>query len=695
MQTNFLARIKLGLLNRMSQLHARAVDTETSPADAHSLVSLGNKAVQTGDVVAAEAHYRQALALQPQDRGTLVNLGFVLKEQRRWAEARVFLQRAIALQPDDPDGFEAHYLFGLVAEEEGNLPDAVIGFGKAFALKPDFELACRDLCRTLFLTHKMAEAQSVLDKGLALNPDYPWFHFYQGNLHLENQNPDRAIASYQKAITSGADDATVHSALGILLYRLNRKDEALQHLQRAETLEPGCIVNAQYESGSRFLLLGDGPSAIANFELAITLEPSHLAAHSKLLFCLSFNPGCSPGYEQAAHRFGAILNERAGNRQAPGRIGYTPGNRPLRVGFVSGDFKAHPVGFFLEGILTAMDRQRVHCISYSNTSIKDHHTEKLEHQFGEWHDIHGLGDGEVDAMVRQHQIDILVDLSGHTGENRLPVFAGRPAPVQVSWLGYFASTGLAEIDFILADRFSVPDHSTEYFAEKIFYLPETRLCLTPPRLSRPVDVAQPPAIVNGYVTFGSYQPLVKINVTVLTAWKSLLDRVPHSRLRLQTPKADVPAVRSELLRRLGDAGIDASRVTISPGTHWEEYLSSYNQVDMLLDTFPYPGGTTTAEALWMGVPTVTIRGETMLSRQGAAMLHCVGLDEWIATSQEEYVAKAVQFSGDLPALVTLRAELRERALQSPLFDSQRFAGHLADAFEWMMTAPGNQHLSAP
>jgi predicted O-linked N-acetylglucosamine transferase (SPINDLY family) len=502
-------------------------------------------------------------------------------------------------------------------------------------------------------------------------------------LHLENQKPELAVASYQSAISAGAEDAAIHSALGILLYRLSRKDEALTHLRIAEQLEPDSIVKAQYESGSRFLLVGDSLNAIANFELAITLRPDHLAAHSKLLFCLSFNPGHVPGYQQAAERFGATLREKAKNRPIAVRNPFTPGDRMLRVGFVSGDFKAHPVGFFLEGVLAAMDRQRIHCMAYSNTQNQDLHTERLKQQFAEWHEIQDLGDEAVDAMVREHRIDILVDLAGHTGDNRLPVFAGRPAPVQVSWLGYFASTGMAEMDFFLADPFSLPDNSTEFFAETICYLPDTRLCLTPPRVEQAIDVAPPPALVNGYVTFGCYQPLNKISPGVLAAWKAILDQVPRSRLRLQIPRVDVHAFRSELAHRLDVAGIDAHRITISPGMPWETYLASYSQVDFLLDTFPYPGGTTTAEALWMGVPTLTLMGDTLLSRQGASMMHCVKLDDWIASSSAGYVAKAVGFASDLPALAQLRKELRARALQSPLFDTPRFARHLADAFERM------------
>jgi predicted O-linked N-acetylglucosamine transferase (SPINDLY family) len=678
-----LSRIKLGLLKRLATLDARARELDKPAPSAAIFTAKGNASVRQGDWVAAEAAYRHALVQKPGDRDALVNLGFVLKEQKRLAESRVYLQRALALAPDDPSAFEVHYLFGLVAEEEGNLEDARSAFGLAFELKPDFALACRDYCRVLFMTHSPREAKTVLERGLALNPEYALFYFYQGNLHLENQEPDLALVSYQRSVALGAQDAAVYSALGILLHRLGRKDDSLENLRLAERLEPNCIVGPQYASGSQCQLVGDTTNAIANFEIVLALQPSHMLAHSKLLFCLSFSRDGAIDYASAATRFGTLLSNQTTERIAPVRRPFAVGSRPLRVGFVSGDFKAHPVGFFLEGILSEMDRSRIDCIAYSNTADEDPHTLRIRQQFNQWHDIRSVPDPTVVALIHEHNIDIVVDLSGHTGGNRLAVFAARAAPVQISWLGYFASTGVTAMDYVLADAFSVPVGSTEFFVEKVFRLPDTRLCMTPPNPQFPIDVSPSPAIRNGYVTFGCYQMLTKISLEVLQVWSQALAAVPNARLRIQVPHLDTKSFRDALLVRMRAAGIETDRVTLLGGSPWEDYLSSYREVDLLLDTFPYPGGTTTAEALWMGVPTITMRGSSMLSRQGACMLLCVGLDDWIADTEAEFVAKAARFSGDIPALNRLRGELRGKALASPLFDTRRFAGHLADAFESM------------
>lgn len=683
-----LDRLRVALLKRLDKATTRLVSLEAAPTDQEGLRAKGNVFLQNGHYKEAERIYREVLSSHPNDVKSLVNLGFVLKEQKRLVEARVYLKRAISLHTEDSAASETHFLFGQIAEEQGQLEDARQSFAMAFELNPHFKFACRDLCRVLFLLGKLDAAQEVLTKGLTLHPEYPDFHYYQGNLHISNTQLEEAAQSYSTALALGANNADVHSALGMVQYRLGNKKAAIESLSNAQNIDPSAGAEAQYASGSYFLRYGKPDLAIANFEMAIALRPDFHKAHSILLFTLSFNPTHSTSYTEAAMRYAAML--RAQSQvfiQAPVQH-YVRGARPLKVGFVSGDLKAHPVGFFLEGILQEMDPERIVSIAYSNTSNEDQNTAKLRARFGEWHDIRKMNDDDAAQMIRDHQIDILVDLAGHTGENRLPIFIRQPAPVQVTWLGYFASTGLSEIDYVLADEISVPVHSLEFFSEKVWYLPETRLCMTPPSTPRRIDCSPLPAQVNGYVTFGSFQSRSKINQQVLLTWSQVLAAVPGSHLRLQVSRMDDPSLREELLQQLVVAGIPLDKVSLHSGMHWEEYLEAYKHVDILLDTFPYPGGTTTAEALWMGVPTVTLMGDTMLSRQGASMLYCVGLNDWIADSRIDFVAKAAMFAADLPALARLRTELRDRAVNSLLFDTRRFAANLQDCFENMFQRRG-------
>jgi predicted O-linked N-acetylglucosamine transferase (SPINDLY family) len=267
--------------------------------------------------------------------------------------------------------------------------------------------------------------------------------------------------------------------------------------------------------------------------------------------------------------------------------------------------------------------------------------------------------------------------------------------VQVSWLGFFASTGLTEVDYLLADPLSVPANWHSHFSEHVWYLPETRLCMTPPDASKALEVVQPPALRNGYVTFGCFQVLSKINDLVLKTWARVMSGVPNSRLRLQIRYLELPGVRDGLISRMVRAGISSDRVDLHAGVPVADFLVAHNDVDIILDTFPYPGGTTTAEALWMGVPTVTLRGNTMLARQGASMLHNVGLPDWIAISMEDYVVRAIRFASDTTALAHLRTRLRQQALASPLFDSSRFTAHFLAALRSMHQKRSAARLATP
>jgi predicted O-linked N-acetylglucosamine transferase (SPINDLY family) len=276
---------------------------------------------------------------------------------------------------------------------------------------------------------------------------------------------------------------------------------------------------------------------------------------------------------------------------------------------------------------------------------------------------------------------VLFDLAGHTAHNRLPVFAYKPAPVQATWLGYFATTGVAEIDYLLADATSVPPAHHEHFTETIWYLPDTRLCFTPPRDAP--EVSPLPALRQGRVTFGSFQNLAKLNDAVFALWARVLAALPGSRLRLQNKQLADAAVREQLGRRLQQAGIAAERVALHGPAARAAYLAAHGEVDLILDTFPFPGGTTTCEALWMGVPTLTLAGDRLIGLQGASLLAAAGLNDWIAVTPDEYVDQALAFARELPALARLRGGLRARLLASPLCDAPRFARHFEAAVRAM------------
>jgi predicted O-linked N-acetylglucosamine transferase (SPINDLY family) len=447
--------------------------------------------------------------------------------------------------------------------------------------------------------------------------------------------------------------------------------------------------------GSALLGSGDLAGALACFEAALAQEPDFDFASLCRVHALSCSVDCVPQqYLQAARAHGARLATVAvpyGDWSLP----YVPtaecsADAPLRVGLVSGNFHEHPVGYFLESLVQALSPHRagarpsVQLFAYDNRSDEDALTARLRPDFTHWETIVGADDAWVARKIHSHGLHVLIDLDGYTDGNRLGVFAWRPAPLQLSWLGYWASTGLDAIDAVLADEVGLPPALEGQFSEAIGRMPHSRLCYSPPVTRSPglafaptvppLPPASPlPALRSGYITFGCFQSPVKITNEALRTWGQVMQAVPGSRLRLVCRQSLNPTLAQAWALRLLAAGIAPGRVDLAPMESRRDYLASYADVDMVLDTFPATGGTTTCDALWSGVPTLTLAGHTLLARQGASLLCAAGLPGWVAVDQADFVRRAVAFAQDWPGLSTLRAGLREHVLTSPLMDATRFA----------------------
>jgi predicted O-linked N-acetylglucosamine transferase (SPINDLY family) len=302
----------------------------------------------------------------------------------------------------------------------------------------------------------------------------------------------------------------------------------------------------------------------------------------------------------------------------------------------------------------------------------------------EWRSVVGMSDEAAARLIHEDGIQVLVDLSGHTAHNRLPVFAYKPAPVQVTWLGYFATTGVEAMDYILGDPYVTPEGEEHHFTERVWRLPQIYCCFSEPRYE--VSVGALPALSNGYVTFGSFNNLAKVNDRVISLWSRVLQAVPGSKLLLKTKALADEGVRGRVRSRFAACGVGSDRLILEGPAPRGELLGAYNRVDIGLDPFPYPGGTTTAESLWMGVPVLTRRGDRFLSHVGETMAYNTGQGAWVAADDAQYVQKAVSFASDLRALSALRAQLRQTVLQSPLYDAKQFAKHLTQALTQMWAA---------
>lgn len=661
---------------------------ERFPASAELHCFLGNLLVARKEFAAAVPVFEKTLSLRPDFAEALFGMGLALRGCGRLDEAAKSCRRAIVVKADSA---EAHYNLGLVLKDQGQLGDATQSYQRALALNPTFASAYNELGLALKEQGKLEEGAESCRQALKLAPNHAATYCNLGLIYQEQGKLEVAIEYYLKAIALDPNFATAHNNLACALQKQGKLDAAVESYRHALTLDPGSI-EIHNNLGITLLLLGSHDEAIQLFRKALSLDPECIEARGNLLFVLSYHSGHGvTEYLEEARQYGRTLSARARPYAAWKTGKDDPDVRPLRIGLVSGDLRNHPVGYFLESILPHLESARITLVAYPTRSSEDDLTARIKPRFAAWHSLVGLNDEAAARRIHEDGIHILVDLAGHTADNRLPVFAWKPAPVQATWLGYFASTGVAEIDYLLADPYSVPEAHQSRFTENIWYLPDTRLCFTPPAATPTLSVAPPPASNAGYITFGCFQNLTKLNESVLAAWGRIFHDLPSARLRLQSKQLNSQALRDDILRRLDGVGISASRVAVHGQSTREDYLSAHAEVDIILDTFPYTGGTTTCEALWMGVPTLTLAGDALIERQGASMLSSAGLQDWIASDMDEYVGLALHHAMDIAGLMQLRLGLRQKVLASPLFDAPRFATNLEKALQdmWCHKTTGN------
>jgi len=642
----------------------------SQPVTARELVAL----FEEGRYADAEREARRFVEAQPDSGFGWKLLGAAVGLQGR--DAVAILSRAAELSPEDA---EAHNNLGVALYETGRVEDAIRAYRAALKIRPKYASPYGNLGNALARAGRIAEAVPCYRRALELNPRFAEAHTGLGSVLFRLDRIAEAQRCHEMAIQIMPELAIGHANLGDTLREQGQLSAALGCYQRAIDLGQA---SASLHVRAGFVLheLGRTDEAIRSYMAALEIEPENVAASSNVLFTLNELATEPPAWlREAAKEYGALVTRSAPPASAVQNS--ADPDRPLRVGFVSGDLYNHPVGYFLESLVTTLCSQRLALAAYQARGKVDRLTERLQRVIPTWRVIVEMSDAAAAQQIREDGIDILIDLAGHTAHNRLPVFAHRPAPIQLSWLGYFATTGLSAIDYVLVDPHSVLPGEEDAFTEQIWRLPETRLCFTAPESSEPV--APLPALASGRVTFGSFGSLTKLNDPVIQAWARVLQALPDAMLFLKAKQLIDPIVRNTLPERLANHGIPADRLIIEGPSPRSEYLASYKRVDVMLDTFPYPGGTTTMEALWMGVPVVTLRGDRLLSRQGESILKNVGIPQWIAADVEDYVSLAISCGQSLDALARLRAELRDRLLVSPVMDGPRFARQFEEALRGM------------
>lgn len=651
----------------------RAIQLNGTAATYHN--NLGGVYRAIGRVPEAVASYRRAVELQPEFSDAHYNLGNALKDDGKLDEAVGSYRRSLELNPKYP---ETHNNLGVTYKELGRAAESVPCFLRAIELNPNYAEAHSNLGNSYRELGKLDEAIARYRRALELKPGYAEGHSNLGNSYKDQGRLDEAIASCRRALELKPDHAEAHNTLGAALNDQGKLDEAIASYQRALQVKPDYAV-AYGNLGNPLKDQGRLDEAIASYRRALELNPDFVEIHSNLLYTLIFHPGYSSADIYAEHR---KWNQRFGEplaRLIQPHLNDKSPDRRLRIGYMSPDFRNHAESFFTVPLLSAHDHQNFEIVCYSDVINPDAITTRIRSYADVWKNIAGLNHDAVAQLVRDDGIDILVDLTMHMARNRQLVFARKPAPVQVCWLAYQGTTGLTAIDYRLTDAFlDPPDQPDDHYSEESVRLPDAFWVYDP--LTTEPAVTPVPALTNGHITFGCLNNFCKVNADVLKLWARVLKSVPDSQLVLLTGEG---SHRQHTLDVLQQAGVGPERVRFVGKLPRPQYLELCQQIDIGLDTFPYTGQTTSLDAFWLGVPVVTLVGETVVARAGLSLLENLGLPELIAHDADEYVRIAQELSEDLPRLQEFRQTLRSRLEASSLMDAPRFARNVETAYRQM------------
>jgi predicted O-linked N-acetylglucosamine transferase (SPINDLY family) len=696
-----------GQLAEAEQLYRQVLAQEANNSHAHRL--LGVLAAQVGRSDEAIELLRRAILLDPRDAEAYSNLGIALREAERLDEAIAAFRSAVQLQPD---WAAAHCYLGLALADQGNLPDAIGQYEVALRLRADFADAHYGLGIARFQQRRLEDAIAAFSALARMRPDHADSHYNLGLALHQARQIDEAIAAYSRAIQINPAHAEAYNNLSVPLldrrrheealaaatralelrrdyaeayhnagnaYRgLGRLDEAIAAFTNAVRLRPD-LADAHNNLGSALKEVGRLDEALASYDRAIALRPDDPQTHSNRVYVLHFHPGYDAAALLREQRLWAQRHAEPLRSQIKLHANTRIPDRRLRIGYVSPDFRWHPVGRFLLTLLEHHDHDAVEVFCYSGVTSPDAITARFRAAADAWRDTAAISDQQLVDVIRDDRIDILVDLAMHMALNRLPAFARKPAPVQVTYMAYLSGTGLETMDYRLSDPYlDPPGENDGDYVEQTTRLPRTYWCHRPD-----ADVPAPGellALAEGHVTFGCLNNFCKITPPAWEAWVQVLRQVPGSRLLVFAHEG---AHRQRLRDSLAGAGIEPARLQFTGPVSAGQYFQLYHRIDVSLDPFPHGGGMTTFDSLWMGVPVVTLAGRTGVSRMGLSMLSNVGLPQFVARSSEQYVAIAAGLARDLARLRELRQTLRQRMLDSPLTDGLRFARDVEEAYRRM------------
>jgi predicted O-linked N-acetylglucosamine transferase (SPINDLY family) len=632
---------------------------------------LGRAILPQGKVEEAIACYRRAIALRPRFPEAYSNLGLALKSQGKRDDATACFRHAINLQPQY---LEAHLNLANLLESQGDSAAAIEAYRYVIKHRPEFAEAHNNLGLALKHQRDWGAAVARLREATRLDPNFAEAHANLASVLAELRQDDDAFASFNRALELKPNLILALCGRVNLWVHREEFDTALSALEQAIPLQPH---SADLHRSLAFILceLGLISSGIEHYQTSLKLDPGSASTWSNYLYHLNYSPEVDPVTLLEEHRKGAGTLPTPRSSNAFAALDSIHG-RPIRVGYISPDFRRHAVASFLMPILANHNSKAFHAYCYSDVATPDATTALLRSHAHAWRNIRPLTDDAVEQLIRSDRIDLLVDLAGHTARNRLEVFARKPAPVQLTYLGYPATTGLATIDGIITDPFIDPPGEPSHSTEQPLRLPTIFCCFNPPENAP--EVSPPPLIQNGFPTFGSLHKLPKLNNAVIDLWSKLLLAIPGARLLLVRDR--LKGRRGpELLAQFEANGVPPGRVIIQHDWTMNQHWNIYASIDVSLDVFPWSGHTTACESLWMGVPIITLTGHTRPSRMTASVLSAVGLPELIADTPDHYLQIATSILQNPDRLAAQRAQCRQRIQNSPLCDARSFTRDLEQA----------------
>lgn len=647
------------------------------PDDPLPLNSLANVCRSLGQPQEAIENYDRAIALNSNIPEFHYNRGLTLADLMRYEEALASFDRALALDPRNPATLNdrGNALCGLA-----RLDEALASFDQAVALDPNFAEGHNGRAVVLGRLRDYAAAVSAIERALAIKPNYADALTNRASALLQLGRVGEALADLDRALALAPGLASAWALRAQALLDMNRVFDAIDNCERAlGAPENASTPHAAVLLGRCLARLGQIDDAIASFDAALQLKPGFELAIANKIFSLDFSGAA--GFESLSDVRRHWWEQVGGKITAlpPPRNDRDP-ERRLVLGYVSGDFRQHSASLAFKPVLRRHDKAAFEIVCYSCSTHVDHATEEFRQIADRWRDASHWSDERLAEQIRQDGVDILVDLSGHTDGNRLTVFAGKPAPIQVHAWGNIIPPGLPTIDYVLADPIAIPPEARHLFCETIYDLP---CMITLEALPPDVPHAETPALANGFVTFGVFNRIDKISDAAAAIWSQILTRVPDAKLLIKHSSLEDPVVRGNLLARFARHDAPAERIELMGSSSRENHLAALNRVDISLDPFPQNGGVSTWESLQMGVPVVAKLGNAPASRAGAAMLTALRLPDWVAGSDEAYVDLAVARAAQIPALAELRRALPARIAATEAGDPDRYAAAVGEAYRAM------------